>query len=107
VDVWGGQRQTEHQMCALPIDDRPSLRYFLWGRNVWPKAVSEPARLFASFEEAQAAADTMAERGYYSDFAIYVIERGRLRRILSATVHYGPGRITLEWATEPDLPSRR
>ena len=107
VDAWGGLRRTEHQMCALPIDDRPSLRYFLWGRNVWPKAVNEPARLFATFEEAQAAADTMAERGDCSDFAIYVIERGQLRRISSAVVRYGPGRITLYWVAEPELPNGR
>lgn len=93
-------------MSALPIDDLPNLRYFLWGRSVWPKATKEPARLFASFEEAQTAADTIAERGDYSDFAIYVIERGRLRQITSAVVRYGPGRITLDWTMEPDL-SRR
>ena len=106
VDVWGGLRRTELQMCALPIDDRPSFRYFLWGRNLWPKAVDEPARLFATSEEAQAAADAMAERGDYSDFAIYVIERGRLRRISSALVRYGPGRTTLDWVAEPELPNR-
>jgi hypothetical protein len=107
VDVWGDQRRTERQVSVLPIDDRPNLRYFLWGRNVWPKVAKEPARLFATFEEARTAADAMAERGDYSDFAIYVIERGRLRQVTSGVVHYGPGRITLDWTAEPDLSRRR
>jgi hypothetical protein len=107
VEVWGDHRQTERQVSALRADDLPSLRYFLWGRGIWPKANKEPARLFATFEEAQTAAETMAERGDYSDFALYVIERGRLRQIRSAVVRYGPGRITLDWTVDPDRPSRR
>ncbi len=107
VDVWGDHRRTERQVSALPIDDLPSLRYFLWSRSVWPKVTREPARLFVSLEEAQAAADTMAERGDYSDFAIYMIERGRLRQITSAVVRYGTGRISLDWTAEPDLSRRR
>ena len=106
VDVWGDHRRTERQVSALPVDDLPSLRYFLWGRSVWPKVIKGPARLFATFEEAQAAADAMAERGDYSDFAIYVIERGRLRQITSGVVRYGTGRITLDWTAEPELRSR-
>jgi hypothetical protein len=94
-------------VSALPIDDLPSLRYFLWGRSVWPKVAKGPSRLFASFEEAQAAADAMAERGDYSDFAIYVIERGRLRQITSAVVRYGTSRITLDWTMEPKRPGLR
>lgn len=107
VEVWGDHRQTERQVSALPADELPSLRYFLWGRSVWPKATKEPASLFSTFEEARAAADTMAERGNYSDFAIYVIERGRLRQITSAVVRYGTGRITLEWTAVPELPTFR
>ncbi len=107
VDVWGDHRQTERQVSALPIDELPSLRYFLWGRGIWPKAAKEPARLFGTLEEALAAADTMAERGNYSDFAVYVIERGRLRQVTSAVVRYGPGRLTLDWTAEPDLSTHR
>ncbi len=107
VDVWGDHRQTEREVSALPIDELPSLKYFLWGRSVWPKVAKGPAKLFASFDEAQAAADAMAERGDYSDFAIYVIERGRLRQLSSAVVRYGAGRCTLEWTAAPELPSLR
>jgi hypothetical protein len=91
-------------MSALPIDDLPALQYFLWGRCIWPsgrpRAPSDVTRLFATSEEAQAAAGELAERGCYSEFTIYVIEAGRLTRVSSAVVSNRSGRVTLDWVPE-------